>query len=59
MVPISEELEAGQAERSDYFFNKVTYKDDLLPKQQLKVLNLLNHYSNSLEHVLDVEKLHI
>ncbi|MTM90833.1 pyruvate:ferredoxin (flavodoxin) oxidoreductase [Turicibacter sanguinis] len=36
MVPISEELEAGQAERSDYFFNKVTYKDDLLPKTTVK-----------------------
>ena len=36
MVPISEELEAGQVDRAEYFFNKVTYKDDLMPKTTVK-----------------------
>ena len=36
MVPIGEELEAGQAARADYFFNEVSYKDDLLPKTTVK-----------------------
>lgn len=36
MVPISEELEAGQVDRAEYFFNNVTYKDDLMPKTTVK-----------------------
>ena len=32
MVPISEALEQGQAERAKYFFNEVTYKDNLVDK---------------------------
>ena len=36
MVPISEEVEEGQVERAEYFFNKVTYKDDLMPKTTVK-----------------------
>ena len=36
MVPIGEEIEAGEGKRSEYFFNKVTYKDDLMPKTTVK-----------------------
>ncbi len=36
MVPIHEEVEALEVERTDYFFNNVTYKDDLLPKTTIK-----------------------
>ncbi|MGL4374310.1 MAG: 2-oxoacid:acceptor oxidoreductase family protein, partial [Turicibacter sp.] len=36
MVAIGDEVEAGEVERADYFLNKVTYKDDLLPKTTIK-----------------------
>jgi len=36
MVPINEEIEAGELVTSDYFFNKVTYKDDLMAKSTVK-----------------------
>jgi len=36
MVPVNEEIEAGEIKNADYFFNKVTYKDDLMPKTTVK-----------------------
>jgi len=36
MVPINEEIEAGQVTTTDYFFNNVSYKDTLLPKTTVK-----------------------
>ena len=36
MVPVGDEIAAGEVERSEYFLNKVTYKDDLLPKTTVK-----------------------
>ena len=36
MVPIHEEIAAGEIQTSEYFFNEVTYKDDLLPKNTVK-----------------------
>lgn len=36
MVPIHEEIAAGEIQASDYFFNEVTYKDNLLPKNTVK-----------------------
>ena len=36
MVPIHEEIAAGEITASDYFFNEVTYKDTLLPKNTVK-----------------------
>ena len=36
MVPIHEEIEKGEIQASDYFFNEVTYKDNLLPKTTVK-----------------------
>ncbi|MCL2559333.1 MAG: pyruvate:ferredoxin (flavodoxin) oxidoreductase [Turicibacter sp.] len=36
MVPIGEEIAAGEVQASEYFFNNVTYKDTLLPKTTVK-----------------------
>ncbi|MGX6591515.1 pyruvate-ferredoxin/flavodoxin oxidoreductase [Cetobacterium ceti] len=36
MVPIAEEMEAGEAENADYLFTKVTYKDNLMAKNTVK-----------------------
>ena len=36
MVPIHEEIQAGEIGAADYFFNEVTYKDNLLPKNTVK-----------------------
>lgn len=36
MVPIAQEMEAGEQENADYLFNKVTYKDTLMPKNTVK-----------------------
>ena len=36
MVPISDEIEAGEVARAEYFLNNVTYKDNLLPKTTVK-----------------------
>ena len=36
MVPIGDEIAAGEVDRAQYFFNEVTYKDDLLPKTTVK-----------------------
>jgi len=36
MVPINEEIEAGELANSNYFFNEVSYKDDLLAKNTVK-----------------------
>ena len=36
MVPIGEEVAAGEVARTDYFFNEVTYKDTLMPKTTVK-----------------------
>ena len=36
MNPIAAELEAGEQKRADYFFNEVTYKDNLLPMHTVK-----------------------
>ena len=36
MVPIAQELEAGEQDNADYLFNKVTYKDDLVSKGTVK-----------------------
>ena len=36
MVPIGQELEAGEQDNADYLFNKVTYKDDLVSKGTVK-----------------------
>lgn len=36
MKPIGEEIAAGEAENTEYLFNKVTYKDDLMPKTNVK-----------------------
>ena len=36
MVPIGDEVAAGEVQRTDYFLNEVTYKDDLLPKTTVK-----------------------
>ncbi len=60
MVPIEKALDDKQAEVSKYFFNEVTYKDNLVDKMaNAKILNLLNHYLNSLVLVVDVVKLHM
>ena len=36
MVAIGDEIQAGELKRSEYFFNEVTYKDDLMPKTTVK-----------------------
>ncbi|OCL25801.1 pyruvate:ferredoxin (flavodoxin) oxidoreductase [Orenia metallireducens] len=36
MVPIKESIEAGEAEYTEYMFNEVTYKDDLLKTTNVK-----------------------
>ena len=36
MVPIAQEVEKGEQENANYLFNKVTYKDDLMPKNTVK-----------------------
>ena len=36
MTPIHEEIEAGEIQAAEYFFNEVTYKDNLLPKNTVK-----------------------
>ena len=36
MVPIAEEIEAGEQENANYLFNEVTYKDDLMAKTTVK-----------------------
>ncbi|MCL1949312.1 MAG: pyruvate:ferredoxin (flavodoxin) oxidoreductase, partial [Turicibacter sp.] len=36
MVAIGDEIQAGELQRSEYFFNEVTYKDDLMPKTTVK-----------------------
>lgn len=36
MVPLGEELEYGEQENADYLFKKVTYKDDVLNRENTK-----------------------
>ncbi len=36
MVPIADAVEAGEPEKTDYFFNKVSYKDELTGKNNVK-----------------------
>ena len=36
MVAIGDEIKKGELQRSEYFFNEVTYKDDLMPKTTVK-----------------------
>ncbi len=36
MVPLGEEVDAGEQDNADYLFNKVTYKDDILKKDNVK-----------------------
>ncbi|MGL4308698.1 MAG: pyruvate:ferredoxin (flavodoxin) oxidoreductase [Cetobacterium sp.] len=36
MVPIAQEMEAGEQENADYLFKKVTYKDNLMAKNTVK-----------------------
>jgi len=36
MVPLGEEVEAGEQENADYLFNEVTYKDDFMSKSTVK-----------------------
>ncbi len=36
MSPIAEEIEAGEAVKADYFFNSVTYKDNILGTNNVK-----------------------
>lgn len=36
MVPLEEELEAGEQENADYLFNEVTYKDDVVSTSTVK-----------------------
>ncbi|QVK18735.1 pyruvate:ferredoxin (flavodoxin) oxidoreductase [Mycoplasmatota bacterium] len=36
MVPIGEEIERNEAENTDYLFNNVTYKDNLMSKSNVK-----------------------
>ena len=36
MTPIHEEIAAGEIQTAEYFFNEVTYKDNLLPKNTVK-----------------------
>ena len=36
MVPIAEELDAGEQDNADYLYNEVTYKDDLVSKNTVK-----------------------
>lgn len=36
MVPIAQEIEAGEQENADYLFNEVTYKDNLMAKNTVK-----------------------
>ncbi len=36
MVPIAEEVEAGEVEKTEYFFNNVTYKDSLVGTNNVK-----------------------
>lgn len=36
MVPLQEELDAGEQENADYLFNKVTYKDDIVSTSTAK-----------------------
>jgi pyruvate-ferredoxin/flavodoxin oxidoreductase len=36
MVPVSDEIEAGEIQATEYFFKHVTYKDNLLPKTTVK-----------------------
>ena len=36
MVPIGQEVEKGEQENADYLFNKVTYKDEFMPKTSVK-----------------------
>lgn len=36
MVPLEEEVQAGEQDNADYLFDKVTYKDDILKKNTVK-----------------------
>ena len=36
MVPLGESIDAGEQENADYLFKKVTYKDDILGKSNVK-----------------------
>lgn len=36
MVPVSQEVEAGEVHKTEYFFNHVSYKDSFLPKKTVK-----------------------
>lgn len=36
MVPIAQEIEAGEQAAADYLFNEVSYKDTLMPKNTVK-----------------------
>lgn len=36
MVPLQEELDFGEQENADYLFKKVSYKDDILPRENTK-----------------------
>jgi pyruvate-ferredoxin/flavodoxin oxidoreductase len=36
MVPLAEEIDAGEQDNADYLFNNVTYKDDLMSKSTVK-----------------------
>ncbi|WP_297404973.1 pyruvate:ferredoxin (flavodoxin) oxidoreductase [uncultured Cetobacterium sp.] len=36
MVPIGDEVDNGEQENADYLFNKVTYKDEFMPKTSVK-----------------------
>jgi pyruvate-ferredoxin/flavodoxin oxidoreductase len=36
MVPIAQEIEAGEQKGADYLFNEVSYKDTLMPKSTVK-----------------------
>jgi pyruvate-ferredoxin/flavodoxin oxidoreductase len=36
MVPLAEEVDAGEQDNADYLFNEVTYKDDFMSKSTVK-----------------------
>ncbi len=36
MVPLADEVDAGEQENADYLFNQVTYKDDFMSKSTVK-----------------------